>query len=55
MEVRIKISEEIHSRLSKIAKFHDITITAQTKIYITEGLEEDEMYISKRKELAETS
>ena len=42
MEIRVKVSDGLHVKLKNMADFHDIPITAQVKLYITDGLQQDE-------------
>ncbi len=43
MEIRIKVSDDLHFRLVSVAKSHEIPITSQVKLYITKGLQKDEV------------
>ena len=52
MEVRLKIADSLHARLKAAANAKDISITAQTKLYIAEGLQKDERAQGGNKEVS---
>jgi predicted transcriptional regulator len=41
-EIKVRLPDELHARLAKIAKFHNRSITVQTEWYIEQGLQKDE-------------
>ena len=41
MELRLKVSDELHRKLKAMARANDINMTAQAKLYISQGLRED--------------
>ena len=41
MEIRIKVSDGLHAMIKDMADFHEIPITSQVKLYITNGLQKD--------------
>ncbi len=45
MELRLKVSDELHRKLKVMAKANDINMTAQAKLYISQGLREDDLEI----------